>query len=227
MSSLKPTFAIILSYALAITPAFSQTDSSTEDRTEESDAPREGEAENTDSTQKTEAQPETAPESSDAQPTEKSDEPAQPKKKKKVVQDEPGAPPRGTGKLVAGIVTASVGTGIGLLSLLAATIDCNDIDKDDANSSDEAKKKEREKNVKNCNDQKPQFRAVGGVFLVAGLGVGLPLIYFGVQDRKVYNEWKSGQPVQEESASAPGKASIVFLPNGESFSPGINVTYNF
>jgi hypothetical protein len=227
MSTLKPTFAIILSYALAVTPTFGQTESSTEDRTEESETPRESEAETSESSQKTETQPEAAPESSDAQPSDKSNEPVEKKKKKKVVQDEPGAPPRGTGKLVGGIVTASVGTGIGLLSLLAATIDCNDIDKDDANSTDEAKKKEREKSVKDCNDQKPQIRALGGVFLVAGLVVGLPLIYFGVQDRKVYNEWKSTQPAQDESASAPGKASIVFLPNGESFSPGINVTYNF
>ncbi len=63
--------------------------------------------------------------------------------------------------------------------------------------------------------------------MAAGLGVGLPLLYFGMQDRKVYNEWKEGQSAQDDSAYAPGKASLVFFPSGNTVSPGFNVTYNF
>ena len=121
-----------------------------------------------------------------------------------------------------------VGTGLGILFLALASVDCNSINKDDANSSDVAKQEKRKTDVKDCKDQQPQAQATGIVFLAAGLGVGLPLLYFGIQDRKVYNQWKEGQPAQDDNAFVPGKASLVFLSNAQdSFSPGINVSYQF
>jgi hypothetical protein len=219
MITLNTVLASVLSYALVVTPAFGQTDEST---TSESDATKES------------AEPETplevAPETSTEQPARESSDqykPTKEDKKKRKDADEPGAPPRGTGKLVAGIVTTSVGAGLGILLLAYANIDCNSINKDDANSSDTNKQKDRETDIKDCKKGQKDAKVAGGVLFATGLGVGLPLMYFGIQDRKVYNDWKSGQPGQDQNAFAPGKASLVFFPTGNTYSPGINVSYNF
>jgi hypothetical protein len=224
MKTLNTLLASVLTYGLVITPAFSQSE---ESRTTESEAPSESEA--PEESRTTEAQPEVAPDATEQPDAEENDlpKPEKAKKKRKKVVDEPGAPPRGTGKIVGGIVTTSVGAGLGILTLFFANIDCNDINKDDADSTDVDKQKERETNIKDCKNGQKDAKVAGGVLMAAGLGVGLPLLYFGIQDRKVYNEWKAGQPAQEESAYAPGRASLVFIPSGNTFSPGINVSYNF
>ncbi len=225
MRPLNSALAIVLSYALVITPIFGQSEeSSSEDREESSETTTTPDVQPEPSSETTPVTvPETTSDSAPAEPTEQ-----QTKKKKRVVEDEAGAPPKGTGKLVAGIVTSSVGAGLGLLFLAYANIDCNSINKDDANSSDTNKQKERETDVKDCKDQQKPAKTAAAVFITAGLGVGLPLLYFGIQDRKVYNQWKEGQPAQDDNAFVPGKASLVFLSNAQdSFSPGINVSYQF
>lgn len=208
MKTLHTVLASVLSYTLVMTPAFGQSDDS---GTTESEAT------------------EVAPNTTEQPPAENADQlkPEKEEMKRKRVVDEPGAPSRGTGKIVGGIVTTSVGAGLGIITLAFASIDCNDINEDEKNSSDIGKQKERENDIKDCKNGQKDAKVTGAVLLAAGLGVGLPLLYFGIQDRKVYNEWKAGQPVQDESAYAPGKASLVLIPNGNSISTGINVSYNF
>lgn len=201
MKLFEAALVTTLSYTLVCSPALSQDD-------DRSVSPAEAPAEAT-------SQPaESAVDAASSAPQ---------RERRRKDADEPGAPPKGTGKLVGGIVAASVGTGIGLLSLIAGSIDCDDIDKDNANTTDEAKKADREKQVKDCKDQQPALRTAGGIFLAAGLGVGLPLIYFGIQDRKAYNAWKG------EQAFRPGQANLIVLADKgrAGFIPGLSVSYNF
>jgi len=225
MKTLNTVLASVLSYALILTPAFGQSE---DERSADSEAPRATAP--AEESRTTDAQPEATPDTTE-QPSDAATDQAKPekteKKRKKKVVDEPGAPSRGTGKIVGGIVTASVGAGIGLLTLAYLLVDCNDIDKDDVDSGEADKQEDREKDIKRCNQLQKDAKVNGSLLTVAALGVGLPLLYFGIQDRKIYNEWKAGQPSQDESVYAPGKASLVFIPSGNTVSPGINVTYKF
>lgn len=202
MQMFKSVLSAVTSFALAFSPALAQ-----EERSEET-------------------APAPAAETAPAAESEPAAETAKPVKKSKDPIDETGAPPKGTGKLVGGIVASSVGVGLGLLLIAVGNIDCDDIDKDNAETTDETKRAEREKQVKDCKRDQPNIRTSGTVVLVGGLGVGLPLMYFGIKDRKAYNEWKEQQ--QPQQTALPGTASLIVMRTRDaSFAPGLGLSYEF
>ena len=148
----------------------------------------------------------------------------------KAPEDEAGAPSKGTGKLVPGIVTASVGTGFGLLLVALSRVNCNDLTKDRDKNDDAENPSKTDDDVKDCEKLKPTYRKLGAASIVVGLGVGLPFIYFGIEDRKAYNQWKSQQPEDKQSSNgrAGGHADLVLLQNMQSdYLPGVGLTLNF
>lgn len=83
-------------------------------------------------------------------------------------------PDHGTGTMVGGIVTTSVGSAVGGLLMFAGLF--NDL----CDDSDES-----------CGDHKgEQYMLGGAIVLGASLGIGIPMIVNGARQHKVWKTWK-------------------------------------
>lgn len=225
---MKDLLALVLSFSMISAPVYAQDDG----------APQPGDAEETfDEAAPADETGAKQPEKMDNSATEgAADEKSTgeasdaPEPKKKVI-DETGAPPTGTGKWVTGIAVASAGTILGMISLVLSKIDCKDTFKDADDLDDDAsEKKKNDDNIRNCEKNKPNYRKFGTVSLIGGVGVGVPLIYFGLAERKVYKDWRAAKE-SEQAGNTPrpsGHADLVLLPNAENgITPGLSLTYTF
>jgi hypothetical protein len=102
--------------------------------------------------------------------------------------------PRGTGKIVGGILTASIGGGLGLLVLFLNIFNyCGSEESNDDYAS--------------CERDRKNTEYTGYGLLIAGIGIGTPLIVMGAKDRREWKQWNrdnvSGYallPAQREAA---------------------------
>lgn len=95
-------------------------------------------------------------------------------------------PSKGNGQFVTGIVFSSAGPALGLLAFAAGkSLDCSEED-------DEDKKED-------CEDQKAAAPANAIIFTGLGIGVGLPLLFDGIEKRRAYREWQERHPEAKAS----------------------------
>ncbi len=110
---------------------------------------------------------------------------AKPLPKIKIVED-PQPASKGTGQFVTGIVLTAVGPGLGLLLLAASkTIDCTE------------EKDEDDRDI--CEDNKEAAPTGAVIYAGLGLGIGLPLLFDGIEKRRLYKEWLARHPEAHSS----------------------------
>ena len=93
-------------------------------------------------------------------------------------------PPRGTGKIVGGILTASILAGLGLLVVVGSVYgDC-------ARAED-------------CHKDSNRAASFGLGIAALGVGIGAPLIYFGARERHSRHRLPARRPDCDEFRAAP------------------------
>lgn len=225
---MKELLALALSFSMISAPVYAQDDESApaEETTDEAAAP----ADETEVKQPEKTENSATEGAADEKSSTEAKDAPEPEKK---VIDETGAPPKGTGKWVTGIAVASAGTMLGISILALSRIDCKDAfkDADDLDDDDDVdEKKKNDDNIRNCEKNKPNYRRFGTVFLIGGVGVGVPLIYFGLAERRVYKDWRAAKEAEQASNTrrSSGHADLVLLPNTQNgVSPGLSLTYTF
>lgn len=98
------------------------------------------------------------------------------RKQKRSLTIEDNPLPRGGGKIAGGIVTMSVGTGVGLLVFLSQLFAyCGENDGSSEYSS--------------CENDKRNMNYLGGGLIVVGLSVGIPFTVMGAKERREWKQW--------------------------------------
>jgi hypothetical protein len=99
------------------------------------------------------------------------------------LEDDPKPTSKGTGQFVTGIVFTAVGPALGLAAYVSLkNLDCQ--------KEDEGKDRDE------CEDAKAEAPQAGVIYTGLGLGIGLPLLFSGIEKRRLYREWQERHPEQ-------------------------------
>lgn len=96
--------------------------------------------------------------------------------------------PYGKGKIVGGILSTSIGPGVGLLMIFFSAFRyCN------ADSE----------NYDSCQRDKKNQQAFGGVIGIGGIVIGVPLIVFGIKERRAWHQWNRENVPEYKAERSP------------------------